>query len=168
MNLLSKLIKIFEDILAFIGLWLITILIVVQVANRYLFHFETMGIGDLSLYIFIFLAFLSIAITTREKGHASLTIFHDIILKNNPEKQYLYRIIMNITSLIVVGTFIYLSYKFLSMALKYPEYGTLVKWFNTSWLRVSLSIMGVLVFFHLFYRLINNIKGCNNKVKGKY
>ena len=79
MNLLSKLIKIFEDILAFIGLWLITILIVVQVANRYLFHFETMGIGDLSLYVFIFLAFLYIAITTIEKGHASLTIFHDII-----------------------------------------------------------------------------------------
>jgi len=33
--------------------------------------------------------------------------------------------------------------------MKYPEYGTLVRWFNTSWLQITLAIALLLILAHL-------------------
>ena len=157
-KLLNKKIEIVENIIGSTFLWLCTILIFVAVLNRYFFHFEIMGIGDLAQYVFVFLSLTTIAIATREKAHTSLDMFHTIILKNNPKKQHFYSIILKIIVLILIGTFLPLSYKFMSTALKYPEYGTIIRWFNTSWLRITVFIMGILIFYHLLYQLIDEIK----------
>jgi len=157
LELLNNLIKIVEDIITFNGIWLCTIMIFIGVINRYFLHFDFMlGIGDLGVYIFIFVALISMAVTTREEGHTSLDMFSSIF-KNSPKKQYFYRTIINITSLIFVGIFLSPSYKFLLTALKYPQYGNIIRWFNKSWLMITVFIMGILIFFHLFYRLIHNI-----------
>jgi succinate dehydrogenase hydrophobic anchor subunit len=42
-----------------------------------------------------------------------------------------------------------MAYKFMKRAAKYPEYGTLVRWFNTSWLQITLFIALFLVLIHL-------------------
>jgi len=157
MKLLDKIIRIFENIICFTFLWLCTFIIFFQVANRYFFHFEIMGLGDLGLYIFIFMALISMAISTREKGNTSLDMFVVKILKNNYKKVYFHRIIINVISLILIVIFLHFSYKFMSVALKYSEYGTLIKWFNTSWLRMAVFVMGILIFYHLFYRLAHYI-----------
>ncbi|GAI82184.1 unnamed protein product, partial [marine sediment metagenome] len=131
MNSLDRLIKIFENVITFVGVWLTTILIFVQVINRYWLHLEIMGLGDLALYVFVFFALLSIGLATREKGNTALDMFSTTILKNNPKNQYIHKIVINITSLILVGIFLFLSYKFMARAIKYPEYGTIIRWFNT-------------------------------------
>jgi len=166
MSLLNRLIQIFENVITSIGLWLSTILIFVQVINRHWFNFEIMGLGDLALYVFVFFALLSIGIATREKGNAVVDIILSTkLLKNNPKNQYIHKIVINIISLILVGIFLSLSYKFMSTAIKYPEYGTLVRWFNGSWLRITVFVMGILIFFHLLYQLIYEIKISNNEIK---
>ena len=46
-------------------------------------------------------------------------------------------------------TILPIAYKFMKRAMKYPEYGTLVRWFNTSWLQITLFIALFLVLIHL-------------------
>jgi len=167
MKILNKLVRIAEDVVTITCLWLCTFLIFLQVINRYLLHFEfVLGLGDLGLYCFVFLALVSVAVTTREKEHTSLDMLSRMF-KNSTKKKYFYRVIIKITSLIFVGIFLPLSYKFTLSALKYPQYGTIVRWFNKSWLMETVFIMGILVFFHLLYQLLYEIKIHNNKIKEK-
>jgi hypothetical protein len=41
------------------------------------------------------------------------------------------------------------AFRFMKRALKYPEYATLVRWFNTSWLQITLFVALTLVLIHL-------------------
>jgi hypothetical protein len=43
-------------------------------------------------------------------------------------------------------------------AMQYPEYGTLIRWFNTSWLQIFLFICLVLCLVHLLVILIRDLK----------
>lgn len=148
---------IIEDIACGIGMWLCTILIFVGVFNRYLFHFPILWIDDLSLYIFIFYLFLSIAITTREDEHIRINIFRNKLFKKNSKADFIYGFFLRIVSIIIVIFFISPTYNFMLNAIKYPEYGTLVPWFNTSWLKYALFFMVILLLIHMFKNLAKNI-----------
>jgi len=50
---------------------------------------------------------------------------------------------------VILCTFLPQSHRFLLRSLQYPEYGTLVHWFNTSWLMATFSTAMILVLVHL-------------------
>ncbi len=150
---ISKGMRAFENIVGTIGLLGITVLVFVQVLNRYMLHFEIMWLSDFALYMFIFLAFVAIGLTTRENGHTSVEVFVDMVFRNKPKGQKVYGILLLGFSLITVLVFGSPTLHFAKKALQYPQYGTLVRWFNTSWLMESMLLMILLPAYHLISRM---------------
>lgn len=146
-------IRFVENVVSGIGLVTITVLVFLQVLNRYLLHFEVMWIGDFALYIFIFTTFLAIALTTREGGHTGVEVFADMAFGKKPKAQKIYAIFLLGVSLITVIVFGSPTLGFAQKAIQYPQYGTLVRWFNTSWLMESMLLMILLSAYHLVFRI---------------
>lgn len=150
---LVRCISILENIFCFSMLILCSLLVVLQILNRYIFHFEIMWIGDLSLYLFIPSLIYSIAITTREQHHTSVDVFIETFIKNKPVLIKLSRILINIFVLAVIIYLIPMAHRIFLSAMKYPEYGTLVPWFNTSWIRQSVLVALSLCAFHTLHHI---------------
>jgi TRAP-type C4-dicarboxylate transport system permease small subunit len=150
-------IAIIENTICATGLWLTTILIFCAVINRYFLRLPIMWFNDLALYCFIFFMLVTSALTTREKGHTSVDVFRQKFFKGKPRLDAIYSIFLNIVSIVVVIIFLPVTWKFMLRAQKYPEYGTLVRWFNTSWLMSTLFIATVLILIHLFTLLLKDV-----------
>ncbi|SDZ93458.1 TRAP transporter small permease [Marinobacterium iners] len=163
---LVKCISTLENLFCFSMLILCSFLVLLQVLNRYIFHFEIMWIGDLSLYLFIPSLIYSIAITTREQHHTSVDVFMEMSLKNKPEFIKLSKIFINILVLSVIIYLIPMAHRQFMSAIKYPEYGTLVPWFNTSWIRqsvlIALSLCAFHTLHHILMQTLDFIKGFNS------
>ena len=138
-----------QVIICAVGLVACTFLIFAQVINRYWLNFEIMWLSDLALYIFIFFMFVAAAITTWREGHVAVDFFRDRITKNKPTGAALYRVILVVLSIAVLGVLLPLAYQFMLRAMKYPEYGTLARFFNESWLQITLFFAMVFVMLHL-------------------
>ena len=141
-----------------IGLITTTLLICAQVVNRYWLHFEIMWLNDLAMYCFVFFMFAAFTVTTWKKGHVSVDIFHNRLFKNKPVGGAFYRVFLGALSLVILSILLPVAYQFMVRAIKYPEYGTLVRWFNTSWLQIALFISLLLVLTHLLVILGSDIK----------
>lgn len=164
-----NIITIIENTICAIGLWLTTILIFCAIINRYFLHFPIMWFNDLALYCFIFFMLVTSSLTTREKGHTSVDVFRQKIFQGKPRADNIYSIFLNIVSIVVVLIFLPVTWKFMLRAIKYPEYGTLVRWFNTSWLMSTLFIAMLLILIHLFTLLakdVDRLKKMNIKYGG--
>ncbi|WP_300525592.1 TRAP transporter small permease subunit [Aminiphilus sp.] len=142
-------IEIAENLLCGLGLLIVTAMTFFQVLNRYWLHLEIMWLGDLSLYLFIPFVFLTIALTTREKGHTAVDVFGEKLFKEKPREFALYKIALQLASLGVLLLFAQPTYEFALASVRYPQYGTLVTWFNTSWLMQSLFVSVLLCIVHL-------------------
>ncbi len=162
-----KIIDIVENIICATGLWLTSILIFCSIINRYFLHFPIMWFDDLALYCFIFFMLITSSLTTRERGHTSIDIFRQKIFEGKPRADNIYSIFLNIVSIVIVAIFLPVTWKFMLRAIKYPEYGTLVRWFNTSWLMSTLFITMILILIHLFTLLVKDIDKLK-KVNIKY
>lgn len=138
-----------EGIICSIGLITVTLLIFAQVANRYFLHFEIMWFGDLALYCFIFFMLVAAALATWREGHIAVDYFHDRAFKGKPRGIAIHRASIVVISIALACVFLPTAYKFMLRAMKYPEYGTLVRWFNTSWLQITLFVAFALVVVHL-------------------
>ena len=138
-----------EGAICAIGLFATTLLIFAQVLNRYLLHFEIMWLSDLALYIFIFFMLIAAAYATWNEGHVAVDFLRDRIVQGRPRLAAGYRLGLNLLALIALWSILPVAYKFMTRAMKYPEYGTLVRWFNTSWLQITLFISLFLVLIHL-------------------
>jgi len=138
-----------QGVICAIGLVTCTFLIFAQVINRYWLHFEIMWFSDLALYTFIFFMFAAAVVTTWQEGHVAVDFLRDRITKNKPTRTTVYRIFLVVLSIAVLGVLIPIAYEFMLRALKYPQYGSLVRWFNTSWLQVTLFVALALVLLHL-------------------
>ncbi|MEE8413935.1 MAG: TRAP transporter small permease subunit [Dehalococcoidales bacterium] len=138
-----------QVIICTIGLILTTLLIFAQVINRYWLHFEIMWFGDLALYLFIFFMFVAAAITTWREGHVAVDVFRDRITKGKPTAAAIYRAFLVVLSIAILGVLLPIAYQFMLRAMKYPEYGTLVRWFNISWLQITLFFALAFVLLHL-------------------
>lgn len=151
-----------ENVFCFSLLIICSLLVFLQVMNRYIFQFEIMWIGDLSLYLFIPSLIYSIAITTREKSHTSVDVFMDIYFKNKAVVKDVSGIIINVLVLLVLLYLIPMAHRIFLSAAKYPEFGTLVPWFNTSWIRqsvlITLSLCAFHTLHHTFIQSFNLIK----------
>lgn len=129
-----------EDTFCIAGLLTCTIVTVMAVINRYWLHLEIVWINDLTLYLYIPTAMCCIAVTAREDSHTSVDVFLDLACKNSPIARKICKIVI---CALVLGIFVFiapLALKLFRTAWKYPEMGTLVRWFNTSWNREFLVI----------------------------
>ncbi len=138
-----------QVIICTIGLILTTLLIFAQVINRYWLHLEIMWFGDLALYFFIFFMFVAAAITTWREGHVAVDVFRDRVTKDKPTAAAIYRAFLVVLSIAILGVLLPIAYQFMLRAMKYPEYGTLVRWFNISWLQITLFFALAFVLLHL-------------------
>ena len=165
-----NMIIIIENSVCTIGLWLTTILILCSVINRYFLHIPIMWFNDLALYCFIFFMLIASSIATRERGHTSVDVFRQKIFKGKPRADAIYSVFLNIFSIVVLVIFLPVTWKFMLRAIKYPEYGTLIRWFNTSWLMSTLFIAMILILIHLFTLLIEDVDKIKKLTKyvGRY
>ena len=146
--------------LSFAGLIMCNLLVFAQVVNRYWLHFEIMWFGDLALYVFIGFMFIATVVATWEEGHVAVDYLRVKVLQGRLRGLAIHHVSMTVLSVVVVCVFLFPVYQFMLRALKYPEYGTLVRWFNISWLQVVLFVILILVLVHLLiiaYRDIGNL-----------
>jgi TRAP-type C4-dicarboxylate transport system permease small subunit len=147
-----------EVIICLFGLIATTLLICAQVINRYWLRFEIMWMNDLALYVFIFLMFMAFSATTWKEGHVPVEIFKNMVFKNRPVGGAIYRVFLVVLSIIILLAIFPVTYQFTTRAIKYPEYATLVRWLNTSWLMTALFVAFCLTLLHLLVILVRDIK----------
>lgn len=147
-----------ESAICTVGLIATTFLIFAQVVNRYWLHFEIMWFNDLALYFFIFFMFVAATIATWRESHVAVDFFRERITKNKPTGAAVYRVFLVVLSIVVLCVFLPIGYQFMLRAMKYPEYGTLVRWFNTSWLQITVFVALALVLLHLLIILRRDIR----------
>jgi TRAP-type C4-dicarboxylate transport system permease small subunit len=138
-----------ETAICGVGLILTTLLIVAQVINRYILHFEIMILNDLALYTFVFFMLLAAAYTTWNEGHVAVDMFREWLVKGRPVAAEVYRVSLVFLSIVILCLLLPIAYAFMRRAVAYPEYGTLVRWFNTSWLQMLVFWSLLLVLLHL-------------------
>jgi C4-dicarboxylate transporter DctQ subunit len=147
-----------EIIICLFGLIATTLLICAQVVNRYWLRFEIMWMNDLALFIFIFLMFMAFSATTWKEGHVPVEIFKNWVFKNRPVGGAIYRVFLVALSIVILLAIFPVTYQFTARAIKYPEYATLVRWLNTSWLMIALFVAFCLTLLHLLVILTRDIK----------
>ena len=144
-----KVMQLTLSVFCFVGLGVTTLLITAQVFNRYWLHFEIMWFSDLALYCYLMFMFVAATLATWREGHVAVDFFRDSVLKGNERACAIYRVCIVIISIVVASTFLPVTYQIIGKALKYPEYCTLVPWFNTSWIRIVLTVSYSLVVLYL-------------------
>ncbi len=154
---LIHVVTLIENFVCSVGLVVTTFLVFAQVVNRYWLHYEIMWLSDMALYLFVFSMLMAISLTTREEGHTAVDIFGELYFGKNRKVKAMYKMVLNCISLVILISFYSPVYKFTLRAIKYPEYGTLVRWFNTSWLAESMFVMLLLCIFHIGHILIKQI-----------
>lgn len=142
-----------ESVLCYAGLLICSFMVLAQVINRYMLHFEIMWIGDLALFIFVPMMILSISYTAREGGHTSVDVFMDMAFEKRPLGKLVYQLLIQCVSLSIMFYIMPMAFKLFKRALKYPEYATLVPWFNTSWIREAILVMVVLCIIHTLHHI---------------
>jgi len=147
-----------EMVFCIITMTITTLLICATVVNRYLLHFEIMWLNDLALYIFVFFMFTAAAVTASKEGHISIDMFRHKIFENRPRGGAFYNFFLVALSIFILLIFMPVAYGFMQRAIQYPEYGTLVRWFNTSWLQIFLFFALLLVLIHLLIILGRDIR----------
>jgi len=142
-------IKSAETVICGVGLILTTLLITAQVINRYILHFEIMILNDLALYLFVFFMLLAAAYATWNEGHVAVDMFKEWLVKGRPVAAGTYKVFLVLLSILILSLMLPITYAFMRRAIEYPEYGTLVRWFNTSWLQILVFWSLLLVLLHL-------------------
>ncbi len=165
-NKLLGAIKSVETAICGVGLMITTLLIFAQVINRYVLHYEIMLLNDLALYTFIFFMLLAAAYTTWHEGHVAVDMFREWLVKGSPRAAAAYRLFLVLLSILILCLFFPVTYRFMQRALQYPEYGTLVRWFNTSWLQMLVFWSLLLVLLHLLVIARRDIGNLAQAIRG--
>ncbi len=138
-----------ETFVCGICLILTTLFIFAQVLNRYVLHYEIMFLNDIALYTFIFFMLLAAAYTTWNEGHVAVDMLREWLVQGRPLAAQTYRTFLTLLSILILLLLLPIAYRFAARAIDYPEYGTLVQWFNTSWLQILVFLSLLLVLLHL-------------------
>jgi TRAP-type C4-dicarboxylate transport system permease small subunit len=147
-----------EIIICLLGLIVTTLLICAQIVNRYWLRFEIMWMNDLALYTFMFFMFMAFSATTWKEGHVPVEVFKNMVFKNRPVEGAVYRVFLVILSIVILLAIFPVTYQFTARAIQYPEYATLVRWLNTSWLMIILFVAFCLTLLHLLVILVRDVK----------
>ncbi len=146
-----------ELLLGAIGLGIAIILNFCQVVNRYWLHYEVMWLGDLMLYIFIFSIYSAISYSSAIKAHISVDIFPDAYLKNDKLKLEIYLFIKYIITVVMIVSFVPSAWVLFKRSVMYPEYATMVRWFNLGWLSYVMAAMVVLAVAHYSWHAARSV-----------
>lgn len=152
-HILTKL----EFLLASAGLLLTIVLTFCQVVNRYWLNFEIMWISDFALYIFIFTIYLAIPYGASQKTHIAVDVLPDYFCADSKVKKAFFEIFKSSVTILMVCGLVGPTWRLLKRAIRYPEYATLVRWFNMSWLFYAMSAMIVLVILHYAWHLASSV-----------
>ena len=158
MKKLLKAIELVELNFCLITMAATTVLICATVFNRYIFHYEIMWLNDAALYIFVAFMFVAFAVCAFREGHISIDMFWKKTFQNMPKGKAFYRVFLAALSIAILVIFLPTVYRFMLRAMQYPEYGTLIRWFNTSWLQIFLFICLLLCLLHLLVILARDLK----------
>jgi C4-dicarboxylate transporter DctQ subunit len=158
MKKLLKAIELVELNFCLVTMAATTLLICATVLNRYIFHYEVMWLNDAALYIFVSFMFLAFSVCAYREGHISIDMFWKKAFRNRPKGGAFYRVFLVALSIVILVIFLPTAYRFMLRAMQYPEYGTLIRWFNTSWLQTFLFICLLLCLLHLLVILIRDLK----------
>ena len=156
-NFLQQGITAVEKWICSMGLLVSTLLVFAQVINRYWLHYEVMWIGDMALYVFVITYILAIALAASQKGHISVEMLPDHLFRNKPRGKLAYTFTMDVVTLVSILVFLSPVYKFFRMSLQYPEYGTLIRWFNTGWLVQVMFYTMVLSALHMGFHVLQDV-----------
>jgi len=142
-----------EIILGSVGLCASIALTFCQVVNRYWLNFEIMWISDLALYIFIFTVYVAISYGASQKTHIAVDILPEYLCGDSQTKKYAFEIFKYSVTILMVLSMAPSVWRLLKRAFRYPEYATLIRWFNTSWFVYALGAMMVLTVLHCLYHI---------------
>ncbi|MDR3280664.1 MAG: TRAP transporter small permease subunit [Synergistaceae bacterium] len=151
-----------ESIIAGFFLLVTTTTAFFQVLNRHIFHFAIMGMGDLCVYAYTISLFFAFAYASYESIQTSVEIIPNRLaqFKNKNIHKY-YCIFLDLLSIVIVAVFVFSLYGMLKKAIRYPEWGTLIRWFNMSWLVYALFFTFCLCVFHMLLILRGRIASRN-------
>lgn len=167
MKKLLKAIELMELNFCLITMAATTLLICATVFNRYIFHYEIMWLNDAALYIFVSFMFVAFAVCAYREGHISIDMFWKKAFQNMPKGGAFYRVFLVALSIATLVIFLPTAYRFMLRARQYPEYGTLIRWFNTSWLQIFLFICLLLCLLHLLVILRRDLREFINVLQTK-
>lgn len=142
-----------EDTLCYVGLLACTGLVFLGVINRYFLQIEIMWINDLALYLYVPTGMFCIAVGTRADSHTAVDVFADIALQGKPIPLKIFKIVVSVLVLAIFAYFVPMALKLFKTAWTYAEWGTLFRWYNTSWNREILVICIVLSCLHTVHNL---------------
>lgn len=142
-----------EDILCYSGLLACTGLVFLAVINRYFLQFEIMWINDLALYLYVPTGMLCIAVAARVDSHTAVDVFADLVLQGKPIPFKIFKIFVSLLVLAIFAYFVPMALRLFETAWTYAEWGTLFRWYNTSWNREILVISIILSCFHTIHNL---------------
>lgn len=158
MKKLLKAIELIELNFCLITMSATTLLICATVFNRYIFHYEIMWLNDAALYVFVSFMFVAFAVCAYREGHISIDMFWKKAFRNTAKGTAFYRLFLVALSIAILVIFLPTAYRFMLRAMQYPEYGTLIRWFNTSWLQIFLFVCLILCLLHLLVILARDLK----------
>ena len=158
MKKLLKAIELIELNFCLITMSVTTLLICATVFNRYIFHYEIMWLNHAALYVFVSFMFVAFAVCAYREGHISIDMFWKKAFRNTAKGTAFYRLFLVALSIAILVIFLPTAYRFMLRAMQYPEYGTLIRWFNTSWLQIFLFICLILCLLHLLVILARDLK----------
>jgi len=158
MKKLLKAIELIELNFCLITMSVTTLLICATVFNRYIFHYEIMWLNDAALYVFVSFMFVAFAVCAYREGHISIDMFWKKAFRNTAKGTAFYQLFLVALSIAILVIFLPTAYRFMLRAMQYPEYGTLIRWFNTSWLQIFLFICLILCLLHLLVILARDLK----------
>lgn len=146
-----------ELFLASCGLLVTVLLIFCQVINRYWLHYEIMWINDFALYIFIFTIYISIPYGASQKTHIAVDVLPDVFYRNSKVKRAVFEIFKSTITIVMIFGMVGPTWTLVKRALKYPEYATLIRWFNMNWLTHAMGVMVILVILHYGWHAASSV-----------
>lgn len=148
-DLLTKI----EIILGSTGLCASIVLTFCQVVNRYWLNFEIMWISDLALYIFIFTVYVAISYGASQKTHIAVDMLPEYLCGDSPMKKNAFEIFKYAATIVMVLGMAGPAWRLMKRAFRYPEFATLIRWFNMSWFVYALGLMMILTIIHCLYHV---------------
>lgn len=145
-----------EFVAASIGLCVAIVLTFCQVVNRYWLNFEIMWISDLALFVFIFTIYIAISYGASQKTHIAVDMLPEYLCGDSPVKKHLFQIFKYAVSIAMVLGMVSPAWKQIKRAYRYPEFATLIRWFNMSWFFYAMGAMMVLTILHYLWHIADN------------
>lgn len=146
-----------EFFLGALGLSISILLTFWQVLNRYALHYEIMWIGDAALYVFIFAIYVAICYGACIKTHIAVDILPDVLCKGDKRKQAIFDLVKSLVTVVMIVSMWGPTLKVLKRAFNHPEFATLVRWFNMSWLWYAMGVMTVVTVLHYAWHACSDL-----------